>query len=128
VDNLKKYNDRNGHLRGSFLLREIAQLFTKQVRSWDLVAKYGGDEFMVILPRTEADGAVVMAERIRSAVEKQPFANVRPGDITISIGISTFPAHGLTVRDLVASADEALFQAKRAGRNCVRSATVAAAA
>lgn len=128
VDNLKQYNERNGHLRGSELLRTVGGLLLRNSRSADLVAKYGGDEFMIILPRTETEGAQVMAERIRAAVEKQPFTNARPGDITISIGISTFPMHGPSVRDLVACADEALFEAKRGGRNCVRQAPLPAAA
>lgn len=128
VDNLKSYNEKNGHLRGSELLRTVGGLLLRNSRSADLVAKYGGDEFMIILPRTEPGGALVMAERIRTAVEKQRFVNVEPGGISISIGISTFPNHGQTVRDLVASADEALFQAKRSGRNCVRQAILPAAA
>ncbi len=128
VDNLKTYNDRHGHLRGSFLLREMAGLFTAHVRSWDLVAKYGGDEFTVILPQTDLAGARTAAERLRSAVEGHTFPLACPGEITISIGISTFPADGTTTSMLLEIADRALYLAKQSGRNRVGPAEHEAAA
>ena len=117
VDNLKAYNDRHGHLRGSFLLREMAGLFSAHVRSWDLVAKYGGDEFTVILPQTELAGARTVAERLRSAVEGHTFPLATPGQITVSIGIAAFPVDGQTTSALIETADRALYLAKQHGRN-----------
>lgn len=119
VDNLKAYNDRNGHLRGSYLLKEIAQLFAQQVRSWDLVAKYGGDEFTVILPQTESEGALVVADRLRASVEAHTFPLAPTGSITVSAGIATYPQDGDSGSSLIEASDRALYQAKRHGRNCV---------
>jgi diguanylate cyclase (GGDEF)-like protein len=119
VDNLKTYNDQHGHLRGSFLLREMAALFAAQVRTWDLVAKYGGDEFTVILPQTDGPGALIAAERLRLAVEAHAFPLARPGEITVSLGVAAFPNDGLTGSTLLDAADRALYQAKRQGRNRV---------
>jgi len=119
VDNLKTYNDQHGHLRGSHLLREMAGLLAEQVRSFDLVAKYGGDEFSVILPQTERDGAMVVAERIRAAIEAHAFPLVRAGQITVSLGLALFPTDGSDVTSLIQAADRALYLAKRNGRNRV---------
>jgi diguanylate cyclase (GGDEF)-like protein len=117
VDNLKAYNDRHGHLRGSFLLREMAGLFSAHVRSWDLVAKYGGDEFTVILPQTELAGAHTVGERLRCAVEEHTFPLATRGQITVSIGLAAFPADGQTTSALIETADRALYLAKQRGRN-----------
>jgi diguanylate cyclase (GGDEF)-like protein len=119
VDNLKSYNDCHGHLRGSYLLREMAALLAEQVRSFDLVAKYGGDEFSIILPQTARDGAYVVAERVRAAIEAHAFPLVAAGDITVSLGIGVFPTDGSDVVTLVQAADRALYLAKRKGRNRV---------
>jgi diguanylate cyclase (GGDEF)-like protein len=119
VDNLKQYNDRNGHLRGSYLLRELAQLFASQVRSWDLVAKYGGDEFTVILPQTDRIGAAAAGERLRAGVEAHAFPLSERGAITVSTGIANYPDDGDSVTGLIEAADRALYVAKRNGRNRV---------
>jgi len=119
VDNLKYYNDRHGHVRGSFLLREMAGLLAAAVRSWDLVAKYGGDEFTIILPQTVEEGAMIVAERLRAAIEQHAFPLVQRGEITISLGVACFPADGVSPTHLIAAADRALYRAKREGRNRV---------
>jgi diguanylate cyclase (GGDEF)-like protein len=119
VDNLKSYNDQNGHIRGSHLLREIAQLFACQVRSWDLVAKYGGDEFTVILPQTDRIGAASVGERLRAEVAGHAFPLAARGAITVSLGISNYPDDADSVQGLIEAADRALYLAKRNGRNRV---------
>jgi len=123
VDNLKMYNDRFGHLRGSHLLRELAQLLSKQVRGMDLIAKYGGDEFTAILPQTPRGGARAVAERLRACVAEHTFPNVKNGEITISLGLSLFPEDGIQPGSLIGAADAALYAAKQRGRNCVVEAT-----
>jgi len=119
VDNLKSYNEVNGHLGGSSLLRTIAAMMMKSAREMDLVAKYGGDEFMIILPQTGIAGAEVMGNRVRQSIADHTFVNAATGDITISIGVAAFPTDGQTVEELIASADDALYRAKRSGRNRV---------
>lgn len=120
VDHLKKYNESFGHLSGSNLLRTVASLLYQNCRKGvDVVAKYGGDEFMIILPDTNTPGALAMANRVRVAVEREAFHHVTPGEITITVGVAAYPAHGRTVDELIASADDALYTAKRGGRNRV---------
>jgi diguanylate cyclase (GGDEF)-like protein len=119
VDNLKSYNDRHGHLRGSFLLKEIAGLLAAQVRSFDLVAKYGGDEFTLILPQTDREGATVVGERVRAAVEGHTFPLAAPRQITVSVGIAVFPHDAADASGLIQASDRALYHAKQQGRNRV---------
>lgn len=120
VDNLKSYNDRHGHLRGSFLLKQIAARFVSQVRSFDLIAKYGGDEFTAILPQTDTEGALVVAERMRLSVAQHDFPLASAGTITVSVGVATFPDHASDAHSLIMASDRALYQAKRMGRNRVQ--------
>jgi len=123
VDNLKRYNDRNGHLRGSEVLRTVAQILVREARSIDLVAKYGGDEFVVILPQTAPEGACVLADRVKQTVESTAFPLVAPGVITVSIGVATYPENGITAGELLEGADVALYAAKQAGKNRVSTTT-----
>ena len=123
VDNLKKYNDKNGHLRGSEVLRLIAQILVREARSIDLVAKYGGDEFVAILPQTSREGACVLAERVKVSVAASAFPLAEPGTITVSLGVATYPENGITAGELLESADIALYAAKQSGKNRVTVAT-----
>ncbi len=114
VDNLKNYNDQHGHLRGSFLLREMAGLFSAHVRSWDLVAKYGGDEFTVILPQTDAGAARALAEKLRRIIEDHTYLqeegiNARLG---ASVGIATYPLEAGSKEALIRLADERMYADK----------------
>lgn len=123
VDSLKQYNDRFGHLRGSHLLRELAQLLSRQVRGMDLIAKYGGDEFTAILPQTPRGGSRAVAERLRACVAEHTFPHVKQGEITISLGLAMFPEDGIQPGSLIGASDAALYAAKQRGRNCVVEAT-----
>jgi diguanylate cyclase (GGDEF)-like protein len=120
VDGLKEYNDSHGHLRGSAVIRSIAQIVSQKLRSIDMLCKYGGDEFVVVLPRTPKRGAALAAERIRAAIDRHSFPGEKlTGNITASMGIASFPEDGHTVPELISSSDKALYRAKRHGRNQV---------
>jgi diguanylate cyclase (GGDEF)-like protein len=116
VDHFKQYNDQFGHPRGDQVLRRVAALLRETVREGDLVARYGGEEFTALLPQTDAKQGMVVAERIRSAVERDRFDGRA---ITISVGAAEFPVDGADAETLIARADNALYLAKNRGRNRV---------
>jgi diguanylate cyclase (GGDEF)-like protein len=121
IDHFKRVNDTFGHTEGDRVLREISSALKSSVRKKDIVARYGGEEFILILPETNLEESCVIAERIRRTVETTPFevGNVRLS-LTISLGISSFPDHHPESKEeLVAMADQALYDAKRGGRNQV---------
>jgi diguanylate cyclase (GGDEF)-like protein len=120
IDHFKKLNDRFGHPAGDAVLRNAAQILTRHLRRGDQAARYGGEEFAVILPGTEEVGALHLAERIRSALEKGliAFEGTRIG-ATASIGVAVWARDGSTADRLVAAADRALYAAKEGGRNRV---------
>ena len=95
----------------------LAGVFREELRNVDTAARFGGDEFVLILPQAYADGALVVAERLRSRIEQLDIPNY--GRITTSVGIATFPIHAGSRTELLRAADEALYSAKRGGRNRV---------
>ncbi len=120
VDNFKAYNDANGHIGGDECLKRIATAVASEMRANDLVARYGGEEFAVILPNQSLKGAAIVAERVRSRVEKLCLPNGQvPGQhVTVSIGAATaLVAPENSACQLVATADAALYRAKHMGRN-----------
>jgi diguanylate cyclase (GGDEF)-like protein len=122
VDRFKALNDTHGHPAGDAVLRQLARVLKESTRKGDTVARFGGEEFMVILPETPADGAMLLAERIRTATEGKHFALDENGAevrLTVSIGLARFPEHGRTPEPLIAAADQALYRSKEGGRNRV---------
>jgi len=123
VDHFKKYNDTYGHIAGDECLKRIAQEMYKQMqRASDVVARYGGEEFAVVLPNSSLEGAMVVAERLRTTVKSLalPFAGSEAGCVTVSIGAaSVMPTRLIDSWQLISTADAALFDAKQAGRNRV---------
>ncbi len=120
LDDFKKLNDRLGHPAGDVVLREFATLVAGGARATDLPARYGGEEFAVLLPHTDAEMALRVAERIRGAVASFVFLeDTSPTRLTVSAGIATWPGkRGIASADaLLAAADEALYRAKRGGKN-----------
>jgi len=121
VDRFKHYNDSYGHLAGDECLKKVAGAMSDEMqRASDVVARYGGEEFAVILPNSALDGAIVVAERLRAAVEKLGivFANSELGHVTVSIGVaSVTPSATGDSWQLISTADAALYRAKASGRN-----------
>jgi len=122
IDHFKTFNDTNGHLAGDELLQELAGLLQRSVREGDHVGRYGGEEFVVVMPGANKRQALEAAERIRRAIDEHKFphqASQPGGSVTISGGVASWPSDGDDTSLLLRRADEALYQSKAAGRNCV---------
>ncbi len=121
VDHFKRVNDSHGHLIGDEVLRALAAELRQQVRESDVVGRFGGEEFTVLLPRTDGAGACGIAERLRTSAGR---LSVAAGDarisVTVSIGVAVLGRHGSDLFELLAAADVALYRAKDAGRDQVR--------
>ena len=123
IDHFKTLNDTHGHHVGDQVLRDVAAILMKDMREVDTVARYGGEEFVIILPETNGPGALLVAERLRKAVEQAKFFAGSPDRVerlSISIGIAIYETDAQFKRDLIEFADAALYAAKSAGRNQVK--------
>lgn len=121
IDFFKKFNDNFGHQSGDAVLRQVAQTLKRNVRATDIVCRYGGEEMSIILPNTSEEEAFSTAQKIcdRVAQHKFKLANGKDTNVTISLGVSTFPKDGDTAETMIASADKRLYDAKNNGRNQV---------
>jgi diguanylate cyclase (GGDEF)-like protein len=120
IDDFKVYNDTLGHQAGDKILKELAILLKKQSRKMDYVCRYGGEEFTVILPQTDKKEAFLLAERLRSDIEKQVFTHeeiLPKKKLTVSIGLACFPEDANTSSEIIAASDKRLYQAKHKGKN-----------
>jgi two-component system chemotaxis response regulator CheY len=127
IDHFKAYNDRYGHLNGDEILRRVAHRFVNDVRASERIYRYGGEEFLLLMDDCTHEGATVAAERLRLAVEDLEIPHESrpdsPPSVTLSGGVACWdPASTQTIPELLEGANRALFEAKSAGRNCVRTA------
>jgi diguanylate cyclase (GGDEF)-like protein len=120
IDRFKLVNDRYGHLVGDRVLRDVARRLAGGVRAYDVVGRFGGEEFVVVLPATAVGDALRVAERLRTRVnELPPLPLSDMAVVSVSIGVACFPVDGADLAGLVAAADGALYRAKTAGRDRV---------
>jgi diguanylate cyclase (GGDEF)-like protein len=118
LDGLKEINDRFGHNEGDQFLREVGRIIKVNTRASDVAARWGGDEFMLLTPETDSSRSAKIAERIRTQVEKYRMnVNGREVGITISAGVVSYPAHASGISELIKNADEAMYNAKKCGKN-----------
>lgn len=120
LDHFKRVNDEFGHLTGDEVIREIGELLRETAREADIVARFGGEEFTILAPDTNDEGALILAERVMTAFRTHTFRSLPPGErLTVSVGVATDLARDDEVaKTLLARADEALYVAKRNGRDC----------
>ncbi len=123
IDDFKSLNDNYGHVVGDKVLKSLSLLMQEIIRPSDIIGRYGGEEFLVILPQTNSENSLAVAERIRENIEYYEFevhsSKNKISQVTVSIGLCTFPDHGHTSEDLIAFADESLYSAKTEGKNRV---------
>lgn len=122
IDFFKRVNDDHGHLAGDTVLKKLAEAVRKAIRREDILARYGGEEFAILLPESTLEQATVLAEKLRAMVEACPFSfDGKTMPVTISVGVAGMPAGaGVGPDQFVELADQALYRAKNAGRNCVK--------
>jgi diguanylate cyclase (GGDEF)-like protein len=122
IDGFKQFNDRYGHPKGDEVLKTVSSIITQNLREIDVAARYGGEEFVIVLPETDAAGALAVAERVRVSMERHPHIT-DGGDeavsLTVSLGVAAYPTHASSVSGLIEAADQAMYDAKRAGKNQV---------
>jgi len=124
LDHFKAINDSYGHLAGDAVLRAVANAVKAELRDYDAVGRFGGEEFVVLLPDADTARSILIAQRLRMAVAEVHVAYGESGKVAIpgltaSVGVASFPAHGFEVEDLLRAADSALYRAKRMGRDRV---------
>jgi len=122
IDNFKTYNDLYGHMVGDLVLRRLASILRNATRGCDVLCRYGGEEFAIMLPETNREEALIVCERIRKSVEMTQMIDEKGntvGNISVTIGLASFPEDADNKDDLIDNADKALYQGKRAGKNCI---------
>lgn len=122
IDHFKNYNDINGHPRGDALLKKMAKLIEEHTRKTDTIARYGGEEFFMIMPGLEKNEAASIAQKMQLLIENERFYNQKDQpnkNLTISMGVASFPQDGKDLKTLVENVDKALYRAKKEGRNRV---------
>ena len=121
IDYFKKINDTHGHPAGDFVLAELSQMMTTLLRTEDVLARFGGEEFTILCRGSDLSGAKIVAERVRKAVEERKFSfGGKDIPVTVSLGVVAIPESGITEHNaFLAAADKALYEAKRSGRNQV---------
>lgn len=125
IDHFKDFNDAFGHPKGNIVLRRLASILKGNIRNTDIAARYGGEEFVIILPETNGEEAKALAERVRRIIEKTSFKGNKEHPAvtkTVSLGIASYPKDAVTQEKLINKADQAMYQAKKEGRNRVRAA------
>lgn len=127
IDHFKKFNDKFGHLLGDEVLKIVARTLTEILKGRDVVARFGGEEFVVLLPETPIEGGMKVADMIRATIAKKELKRRDTGEtygsITVSLGVSRYRKTGDTLPALIKRADDALYQSKHKGRNCVTRAS-----
>lgn len=126
IDAFKTYNDTHGHLKGDVLLRTVGEILKDNLRKGDTAARYGGDEFILLLPETGKEAGHVVAEKIRNAIESHSFYGREVqsgGKVTVSVGVASFPSDAGDAESLLRKADKALYESKSRGRNTVTMAS-----
>jgi diguanylate cyclase (GGDEF)-like protein len=120
IDDFKLFNDSEGHLAGDEILKSIANISKDCLRISDVIARFGGEEFAVIMPQTEKEEAILVSERIRKSIKEQipsTWSVFPKKAITVSIGVATFPYDGKERKELIRNADKALYMAKMEGKD-----------
>ena len=123
IDHFKRFNDDYGHLVGDFVIAEFCNVLSANIREYDTLARYGGEEFVIVLPETTQEQAIIVAEKLRCAVEKAAFIDKGESyKVTASFGVATLVGSDEVIpanKELIKMADDALYEAKNKGRNRV---------